>query len=86
MVTSHYKIGTRGVHHEILSPQFILKKEDSVRITRMENIGSLDLSNLFNAIYNSHDIVFVIIKGTFKDRKIISEYNSFQKNYNVRSG
>jgi len=52
---------------------------DSVRITKLENIGTLDVKQLFNAIYNGFDGIFVIIRGKIKGDKFISEYNSFQK-------
>ena len=55
------------------------RKEDSVKITKLENIGSLDISHLFNAIYNGFDGILVIILGKVKGGKFISEYNSFQK-------
>ena len=55
------------------------RKEDSVKITKLEYIGSLDISHLFNAIYNGFDGILVIILGKVKGGKFISEYNSFQK-------
>ena len=55
------------------------RKEDSVEFTKLENIGSLDISHLFNDIYNGFDGIFVIIQGKVKGGKFISEYNLFQK-------
>lgn len=55
------------------------RKEDSVKVSKLENIGSLDISQLFNMIYDGFDGIVVIISGKVKGGKIISEYNSFQK-------
>lgn len=55
------------------------RKEDSFKITKLDNIGTLDIKQLFNAIYNGFDGIFVIIRGKLKGVKFVSEYNSFQK-------
>lgn len=55
------------------------RKDDSFDIVKLENIGSLDISHLFNAIYEGFDVILVIILGKIKGGKFISEYNSFQK-------
>ncbi|MFX1316620.1 MAG: hydrogenase iron-sulfur subunit [Promethearchaeota archaeon] len=56
-----------------------LRKEYYLRITRLENIGTLDIKHLLDAIYNGFDGIFVIIRGELKEGKFLTEYNSFQK-------
>ncbi len=55
------------------------KEDDSVKISKLENLGTLDITQLLEAIYMGFDGIFVIIKGILKGDKFISEYNSFNR-------
>jgi len=58
------------------------KEVDSVRISRLENLGTLDITQLLEAIYMGFDGIFVIIKGILKGDEFISEFNSFHRSIN----
>jgi len=58
------------------------KEVNSVKISRLENLGTLDITQLLEAIYMGFDGIFVIIKGTLKEDDFISEYNSFHRSVN----
>lgn len=83
-ITIEYKIkifSSLGCKFDSLDFSEIKKyrKEDSIKIDKQEKIGSLDISDLFNLIYEGFDGILVIILGKVKGGKFISEYNSFQK-------
>ncbi len=56
-----------------------LKKGDSVKIDSMENLGTLDVTQLLKGIYNGFDGIFVIIRGKLKGNKFLSEFKLFNK-------
>ena len=58
------------------------KEVNSVKISRLENLGTLDITQLLEAIYMGFDGIFVIIKGTLKGDEFISEFNSFHRSIN----
>ncbi|GAG56701.1 unnamed protein product, partial [marine sediment metagenome] len=55
------------------------KEVDTVKINKLENLGTLDITQLLKAIYSGFDGIFVIINGKLKTDKFISEFNSFLK-------
>ena len=56
-----------------------IKIEYSVKISNLDNIGTIDISHLFSSIYNGFDGVIVVIRGIIKKGKFVSEFASFQK-------
>ncbi|MFX1600304.1 MAG: Coenzyme F420 hydrogenase/dehydrogenase, beta subunit C-terminal domain, partial [Promethearchaeota archaeon] len=52
---------------------------DSVKISKLENLGTLDVTQLLKAIYSGFDGIFVIIAGKLKTDKFVSEFSSFNK-------
>ena len=59
-----------------------IKKSDSIIISKIENIGTLDIKDIFDAIYNGFDGIFVIIRGKIKNGTFISKFISFDKYVN----
>jgi len=55
------------------------KEVDTVKINKLENLGTLDITQLLKAIYYGFDGIFVIINGKLKKDKFISEFISFNK-------
>ena len=55
------------------------KGGDLVKISKLENLGTLDITELLKSIYNGFDGIFVVIKGKLNTDKFISEFNSFHK-------
>ncbi|MFX0081150.1 MAG: Coenzyme F420 hydrogenase/dehydrogenase, beta subunit C-terminal domain [Candidatus Hodarchaeota archaeon] len=55
------------------------KELDSVKISKLENIGTLDITQLLKAIYLGFDGIFIIIKGRIITDEFISKFNSFHK-------
>lgn len=55
------------------------KEVDTVKINKLENLGTLDTTQLLRTIYYGFDGLFAIINGKLKKDKFMSEFNSFYK-------
>lgn len=55
------------------------KGVDSVKIGKMENLGSLDITELLKTIYQGFDGIFIIISGKIERNKFVSKFDSFFK-------
>ncbi len=53
------------------------KGVDSIKIIKIENIGSLDVTELLKTIYLGFDGIFVIISGKKGENKLVPKFNSF---------
>ncbi|GAJ07398.1 unnamed protein product [marine sediment metagenome] len=68
----------------ILNEQIIreivnIKDGNSLKISKDENLGTLEIKKIISAILDGFDGIFIIIKGKTKDGKIYSNYDSFIK-------
>ncbi|MFX1328108.1 MAG: Coenzyme F420 hydrogenase/dehydrogenase, beta subunit C-terminal domain [Promethearchaeota archaeon] len=55
------------------------KGVNSVKITKMGNLGSLDITELLKTIYQGFDGIFVIIDGKIERNKLVSKFDFFFK-------